>query len=74
MGKKAWLFANFTHGAESSVMIYSLIITTKENKLKIFDHLSYLFKQSATSRNDTALIDLESLIPWSRKFTGTASG
>lgn len=65
MGRKAWLFANSAHGAESSAMIYSLIITAKENKLKIYDYLVYLFKHLAASRNDPNSLDLEPLMPWS---------
>lgn len=65
MGRKAWLFSGSAHGAESSAMIYSLIITAKENKLKIYDYLVYLFNHLATSKGDIDLIDLEYLMPWS---------
>lgn len=64
-GRKAWLFANSTRGAESSAMIFSLVITAKENKLKIFDYLVYLFEQLAANRHDLDRIDLEPLMPWS---------
>ncbi|MDD2190793.1 MAG: IS66 family transposase [Eubacteriales bacterium] len=64
-GRKAWLFANSTRGAESSAMIFSLVITAKENKLKIFDYLVYLFEQLAANRYDLDMIDLEPLMPWS---------
>jgi hypothetical protein len=65
MGRKAWLFSGSAHGAESSAMIYSLIITAKENKLKIYDYLVYLFNHLAASKGDIDLIDLEYLMPWS---------
>jgi transposase len=64
-GRKAWLFANSTHGAESSAMIFSLVITAKENKLKIFDYLVYLFEQLAANRHNLDAFDLEPLMPWS---------
>jgi len=64
-GRKAWLFANSTHGAESSAMIFSLVITAKENKLKIFDYLVYLFEQLAANRHNLDTFDLEPLMPWS---------
>lgn len=64
-GRKAWLFANSTHGAESSAMIFSLVITAKENKLKIFDYLVYLFEQLAANRHSLDTFDLEPLMPWS---------
>ena len=59
------MFANSTRGAESSAMIFSLVITAKENKLKIFDYLVYLFEQLAANRHDLDRIDLEPLMPWS---------
>ncbi len=46
-------------------MILSLVITVKENKLKIFDYLVYLFGQLAANRTDIDKIDLEPLMPWS---------
>ena len=67
-GRKSWLFANSTHGAESSAMIFSLVITAKENKLKIFDYLVYLFGQLAANRSDIDKIDLEPLMPWSNQL------
>ena len=41
MGRKAWLFSNTQRGARGSAMLYSLIVTAKENKLKIYDYLVY---------------------------------
>ena len=46
-------------------MIFSLVITAKENKLKIFDYLVYLFEQLAANSHDLDRIDLEPLMPWS---------
>ena len=65
MGRKAWLFSGSAQGADSSAMIYSLIITAKENKLRIYDYLVYLFKHIAASRIDPNSLDLEPLMPWS---------
>ena len=64
-GRKAWLFSGSAQGADSSAMIYSLIITAKENKLRIYDYLVYLFKHIAASRIDPNSLDLEPLMPWS---------
>ena len=53
------------HGAESSAMTFSLIITAKKNKHRIFDYLVYLYGQLAANRADIDKIDLEPLMPWS---------
>ena len=45
MGRKAWLFSNTPRGAEASALLYSLVVTAKENKIKVFDYLVYLLKR-----------------------------
>jgi len=44
IGRKNWLFCNTTKGARASSVIYSIIETAKENSLKPFDYLVWLFK------------------------------
>jgi transposase len=64
MGRKAWLFSNTQRGARGSAMLYSLVITAKENKLKIYDYLVYLFKRiPAGGFSDVS--DWVNLMPWS---------
>jgi len=45
IGRKNWLFANTVKGAQASALLYSLIETAKENNLKVFDYLCWLFEQ-----------------------------
>jgi transposase len=45
IGRKNWLFANTPRGAKASADIYCVIETTKENRLKPFDYLKFLFEQ-----------------------------
>ena len=60
MGRKNWLFCNSQRGAKASAVAYSVIETAKENGLKPFDYLCFLFEtlpQATTGQ-------LELLLPW----------
>jgi len=64
IGRKNFLFSNTPRGARSSAIIYSIIETAKENNLKPYDYLLYLFeKLPNVNTNDVAVIN--SLLPWS---------
>jgi hypothetical protein len=64
IGRKNFLFSNTPRGARGSAIIYSIIETAKENKLKPFEYLTYLFEQLPNlDTKDVAVID--SLLPWS---------
>ncbi|MDQ0428404.1 hypothetical protein QOZ98_001230 [Planomicrobium stackebrandtii] len=45
IGRKIWLFAVSTSGANSSAIIYSLVETTKENGFNPFFYLQFLFEE-----------------------------
>ena len=67
IGRKNWLFTNTPRGAKSSAIIYSIIETAKENNLKPYNYLIYLFEQLPNiDTNDQVLI--EDLMPWSDKL------
>ena len=40
IGRKAWLFSAFKEGAESSAIIYSLVLTCLHNDIPVFDYLN----------------------------------
>ena len=64
IGRKNWLFTNTPRGARGSAIIYSIIETAKENNLKPYNYLVYLFEQLPNIDTvDQAAID--SLLPWS---------
>jgi transposase len=66
IGRKNWLFTNTPRGARSSAIIYSIIETAKENNLKPYNYLVYLFEQLPNidmADQDQAAID--NLLPWS---------
>jgi len=45
IGRKNWLFATSVKGAKSSAILYSIVETAKENNLKVFEYLTYLFER-----------------------------
>ena len=61
MGRKAWLFSNTPNGAKASAAIFSIVETAKENNLRIYDYIKYLFEQLPNIT--TAKID--DMLPWS---------
>lgn len=64
MGRKNFLFSNTPRGARGSAIIYSIIETAKENNLKPYNYLLYLFDQLPNCDvTDSDVID--SLLPWS---------
>jgi len=64
IGRKNFLFSNTPRGAKGSAIIYSIIETAKENHLKPFNYLTYLFERLPNvDTDDHAVID--SLLPWS---------
>ena len=63
IGRKNWLFCNTAGGANSSAIIYSIIETAKENGLKPFEYLEFLFENIRVGN------DVMELVPWSDKIT-----
>lgn len=64
IGRKNWLFANTSRGANASAIMYSIIETAKENNLKPYNYLVYLFEQLPNiDTSNVAAVD--SLLPWS---------
>jgi len=64
IGRKNFLFSNTPRGAGGSAIIYSIIETAKENHLKPFKYLQYLFERLPNvDTTDVAVID--TLLPWS---------
>lgn len=59
IGRKNWLFCNTAGGAKSSALIYSIIETAKENGLKPFEYLEFLFENMRVGN------DVADLVPWS---------
>ncbi|AHM55814.1 transposase [Peptoclostridium acidaminophilum DSM 3953] len=64
IGRKNFLFSNTPRGASGSAIIYSIIETAKENNLKPFNYLTYLFEQLPNVDTSDAIV-IDSLLPWS---------
>jgi len=64
IGRKNWLFSSSQKGAKSSSVIYSIIETAKENGLKPFEYLEYLF----TMMPNTTTAAIDSLLPWAENL------
>jgi hypothetical protein len=60
VGRKAWLFADTPRGAEASMILYSLIITAKENGLNPSRYLINTLKKLPFIKSAD---DLEQLLP-----------
>jgi len=65
IGRKNWLFAVSTSGANSSAISYSLVETAKENGLNPFFYLKYLFEELPQHDMSTK-VEIEHLMPWSK--------
>lgn len=67
IGRKNWLFANTPRGANTSATAYSVVETAKENGLKPFEYLTYLFQQLPNIDTDDPEA-LDALLPWSQSL------
>jgi transposase len=65
IGRKNWLFANTSKGANASATIYSIVETVKENGLNPFEYLKFLFEKmpnmDLADRNA-----FDEILPWSK--------
>jgi hypothetical protein len=61
IGRKNWLFSCSPKGAKASSVIYSVIETAKENCLKPFEYLKYLFETMPNIQPER----YADLLPWS---------
>ena len=62
IGRKNWLFCCTPKGAKASSMIYSIIETAKENGLKPFEYLKYIFETMPNITKE----NYHTLLPWSK--------
>ena len=61
IGRKAWLFCDTQAGASASAMVYGIIQTAIENRLKPYVYLNYVFEMIQRDGSDST----EKLLPWS---------
>ena len=66
IGRNNWMFFNTISGAKAGTALYSIIVTAKENGLKVYDYLEYLFDQI---RNiEMSEEELSKIMPWSKEI------
>jgi len=61
VGRRAWLFADTSHGARASATCYSLVESAKANNLEPYAYLQHVLAHIAAA--DT-VEKLEALLPW----------
>jgi transposase len=64
IGRKNWLFSNTPSGADASAAIFSIVETAKENGLRIYEYLKYLFEQLPNITTS----QIDDIAPWSDKL------
>ncbi|KYN82884.1 transposase [Vibrio cidicii] len=64
IGRKAWLFADTTQGANASAVCYSLVETAKLNGLEPYQYLHILLTQLPYAET---VERIEALLPWNIK-------
>ena len=71
IGRKNWLFCNTLDGADSSAIIYSVIETAKENNLKPYDYLEYIFEMIRQNKDITDFLPYCKNIPQNLRLEAT---
>ena len=61
MGRKNWLFCNSVSGAKASAIAFSIMETAKDNGLKPFEYLAFLFETLPNAKTS----QLDDFLPWS---------
>ena len=61
VGRRAWLFADTSRGAQASATCYSLIETAKANDLEPSAYIGYVLNRIASA---TTVEQIEALLPW----------
>ena len=65
IGRKGWLFADTTKGAQASALVYSIVETAKANNLNVYMYLVHILSKMPAIDFETNPSLLEDLMPWS---------
>ena len=63
IGRKNWIFSNAEKGATASSIIYSIIETAKENGLRPYEYLKYIFETAPNIDLDDPSA-VQEMLPW----------
>ena len=64
IGRKNWLFADSTDGAEANAVMYSLVQTAIANDMEPYKYLYHVIERMPYMKNSK---EVESLLPWNVK-------
>ena len=64
IGRKNWLFSNTENGADASAIFYSIIETAKENGLKPYEYLRFIFETAPNPDLHKNPAAVQALLPW----------
>ena len=67
VGRKNWIFSNTERGATASSVIYSIVETAKESRLKPYEYLKYIFEIAPNIDMDDP-VAAQALLPWNAPF------
>ncbi len=68
IGRKNWLFADSTDGAETLAVIQSLVQTAKLNNLNLHSYFEYILDEMAQMTNSTDIQDFRKFLPYSNEL------
>lgn len=64
IGRKNWIFSISESGATTSSVFYSIIETAKENNLKPYEYLKYIFETAPNIKLSDNSDSIQKLLPW----------
>ena len=67
IGRRNWMFANTSNGAQASAVLYSVVESAKTNGLTPFDYIKHLLDELAKQPES-----IEHLLPWNVDLTQIA--
>lgn len=67
VGRKNWLFAFSTKGADASTATFSLVETAKTNHLDPYDYIEYLLEIMSNIDFVKSPEKLDNFLPWSEQ-------
>ncbi|MBM7866646.1 transposase [Heliobacterium gestii] len=68
IGRKGWLFADTTKGANASAVVYSIVETAKANQLNVYMYLVHILSKLPATDFTANPSLLEDFMPWSEKL------
>lgn len=68
IGRKNWLFSNTPHGARTSAIYYSLLVTARENGLNPYEYLAWIFTNAPNMGKPGYVKSFDEFLPGSESM------